>query len=201
LLKLRDQIVDQRKVRIKEAAVVKGRPQNIRGSTPGPGHYQPLPSCLNEMPITKFSTSNALNLMPGSIDVMCKISKTLPPPGAYNPRILPNGKHLDPDIVDGCTTKIVKGEKKGMADEAIKLYKHNPGPGTYEVKGNYELNHSVRIVRDYVDTSDKPPKWCNPVKDTPAPDEYLLDRFMKKGRFKHGNSAPQLASALAMSQA
>ena len=36
LLKLRDQIVQQRKWRIKQAAVVKGRPQNIRHMTPGP---------------------------------------------------------------------------------------------------------------------------------------------------------------------
>merc|ERR1719213_283410 len=55
LLKLRDQIVEQRKVRIKKQSVEKGRPQNIRDSTPGPGHYQPLPSCLNEMPVTRIS--------------------------------------------------------------------------------------------------------------------------------------------------
>merc|ERR1719311_678778 len=57
LLKLRDQIVEQRKVRIKQQAVQKGRPQNIRDSTPGPGHYQPLPSCLNELPVTRISES------------------------------------------------------------------------------------------------------------------------------------------------
>merc|ERR1711998_3811 len=71
LLKLRDQIVEQRKVRIEQQAVQKGRPQNIRDSTPGPAHYQPLPSCLQEMPVTKISESKSINTMPGSIDMMC----------------------------------------------------------------------------------------------------------------------------------
>merc|ERR1719395_258295 len=107
LLKLRDQIVEQRKVRIKKQSVEKGRPQNIRDSTPGPGHYQPLPSCLNEMPVTRISESKSINTMPGSIDMMIKYTRTIPPPGTYHPRVLPTGKHLDFDIVDGCTTKIV----------------------------------------------------------------------------------------------
>merc|ERR1719395_443218 len=72
LLKLRDQIVEQRKVRIKKQSVEKGRPQNIRDSTPGPGHYQPLPSCLNEMPVTRISESKSINTTPGSIDMMVK---------------------------------------------------------------------------------------------------------------------------------
>merc|ERR1719473_2063535 len=62
LLKLRDQIVEQRKVRIKQSSCVKGRPQNIRSNTPGPAHYQPLPSCLNEMVVPKISKSNTVNL-------------------------------------------------------------------------------------------------------------------------------------------
>merc|ERR1711977_139064 len=159
LLKLRDQIVEQRKVRIKKQSVEKGRPQNIRDSTPGPGHYQPLPSCLKEMPVTRISESKSINTMPGSIDMMIKYTRTIPPPGTYHPRVLPTGKHLDFDM----------------------------------------LEHSVKLVRDYVDTSDKPPKWCKPVVDTPAPDEYLLDKFMKKKRSKHTSSAPTLGKALAMS--
>merc|ERR1719313_1523374 len=157
LLKLREQILEQRKVRIKQRAVVKGRPQNIRDNTPGPAHYQPLPSCLNEMPVTKISTSNALNLMPGSIDMMIKKSKAVPPPGAYDPKVLPDGNHLEVDVVDGCTTRIVPGEKKNFLDENVKTFKQNPGPGTYEASASYNLRHSVRIVREYVDTSDKPP--------------------------------------------
>jgi hypothetical protein len=199
LLKLRDQIVEQRKVRIKQQAVQKGRPQNIRDSTPGPAHYQPLPSCLNEMPVTRISESKSVNTMPGSIDMMVKTSRTIPPPGTYHPRVLPSGNHLDFDIVDGCTTKIVPGNKKTFADDVAKTYRHNPGPGTYTVEPSYVLEHSVRMVRDYVDTSDKPPKWCKPVVDTPAPDEYLLDKFMKKKRSKNVSSAPQLGKALAMS--
>merc|ERR1719465_213151 len=147
LLKLRDQIVEQRKVRIKQQAVQKGRPQNIRDSMPGPGHYHPLPSCLNEMPVTRIAES--------------KSTKTIPPPGTYYPRTLPSGNHLDFDVVDGCTTKIVPGNKKTFADDVAKTYRHNPGPGTYTVEPSYVLEHSVRMVRDYVDTSDKPPKWCN----------------------------------------
>jgi len=199
LLKLREQILEQRKVRIKQRAVVKGRPQNIRNTTPGPAHYQPLPSCLNEMPVTKIpGPSNELNLMPGSIDMMIKKSKSMPPPGAYDPQILPDGNHLAMDVIDGCKTRIVKGTKKSFADEVVKTFKQNPGPGTYESSASYNLRHSVRIVRDYVDTSDKPPKWCKPVQDTPGPDEYVLDKFTKSGRAKAATSTPHLAGALRM---
>jgi hypothetical protein len=199
LLKLRDQIVEQRKVRIKKQSVEKGRPQNIRDSTPGPGHYQPLPSCLKETPVTRISESKSINTMPGSIDMMIKYTRTIPPPGTYHPRVLPTGNHLDFDIIDGCSTKIVHGTKKSFADDLAKNTRHNPGPGTYTFEPGYMLEHSVKLVRDYVDTSDKPPKWCKPVVDTPAPDEYLLDKFMKKKRSKHTSSAPTLGKALAMS--
>merc|ERR1719409_2543664 len=126
LLKLRDQIVEQRKVRIKQQSVQKGRPQNIRDSTPGPAHYQPLPSCLNEMPVTRISESKSVNTMPGSIDMMVKQSKTLPPPGTYHPRVLPSGKHLDMDIVDGCTTKIVPVNMKTFSNSVSVTFRHNP---------------------------------------------------------------------------
>merc|ERR1719473_2669876 len=139
LLKLRGQILEQRKVRIKQKAVVKGRPQNIRNTTPGPAHYQPLPSCLNELPVTRIAESNTLNLMPGSIDMMIKKSKSLPPPGAYDPKVLPDGNHLEVDVVDGCTTRIVKGIKKNFLDENIKKFRENPGPGTYEESASYNL--------------------------------------------------------------
>jgi hypothetical protein len=199
LLKLREQILDQRKVRIKQRAVVKGRPQNIRDNTPGPAHYQPLPSCLNELPVTKISDANSLNLMPGSVDMMIKKSRSMPPPGAYDPKVLPDGNHLDVDVVDGCKTRIVKGTKKNFVDDVVKTFRNNPGPGTYEGTASYNLRHSVRIVRDYVDTSDKPPKWCNPVQDIPGPDEYVLDKFTKAGRAKAATSTPHLAGALRMS--
>jgi hypothetical protein len=199
LLKLREQILEQRKVRIKQRAVVKGRPQNIRNSTPGPGQYA-LPSCLNEMPVTKISDANSLNLMPGSIDMMIKKSKSLPPPGAYDPQVLPDGNHLAMDVIDGCKTRIVKGagKRKLFTDDVVKTYKENPGPGTYESTASYNLRHSVRIVRDYVDTSDKPPKWCKPAEDMPGPDEYVLDKFTKAGRAKAATSTPHLAGALRM---
>jgi hypothetical protein len=137
LLKLRDQIVEQRKVRIKKQSVEKGRPQNIRDSTPGPGHYQPLPSCLKEMPVTRISESKSINTMPGSIDMMIKYTRTIPPPGTYHPRVLPTGNHLDFDIIDGCSTKIVHGTKKSFADDLAKNTRHNPGPGTYTFEPGY----------------------------------------------------------------
>jgi len=201
LLQLRDQIVQQRKVRIKQGAVVKGRAMDIKGVTPGPGHYQPLPSCLNDMPVPKISSSKPLNLMKGSIDMMVKHSKTVPPCGTYDPKMLPSGNHLAWDVIDGCKTRIAKGTmvQKNFIDDNITIYKHNPGPGTYEGPSGCKLRHSVRIQREYVSSAGKPPPWCNPIKDTPAPDEYTVDKFTKVGRFKHSESAPALGKALAMS--
>jgi len=198
LLKLRGEIVEQRKVRIKQASVIKGRAQNIRNTTPGPAHYQPLPSCLNELPVTKIMKSDSKNMNPGSVEFMIKKSKSIPPPGSYDPQVLPNGIHLDYNILDGCKTRIAGEDNKNFLDENVKTFKNNPGPGTYEAAGSYKLRHSVRMVRDYVDTSDKPPKWCKPVQDIPGPDEYVLDKFSKAGRAKAANSMPHLAGALRM---
>merc|ERR1719271_1563651 len=184
LLKLRDQIVQQRKWRIKQAAVVKGRAQNIRHMTPGPAHYQPLPSCLNDLPVPKIASHKPPNMTIGSIDMMVKHAKEVPPPGTYDPQLLPSGNHLDWNVIDGCTTRLVPGDKKNYIDDSVRTYKNNPGRGTYELKSSNDLRHSVRIVRDYVDKT-----------DTPAPDEYVLDKYMKTGRFQHASSAPQLAAA------
>jgi len=200
LLHLRDQIVQQRKVRIKQQAVMKGRALNIKGNTPGPGHYQPLPGCMNEMVVPKISSSKPLNLQQGSTDMMIKLSKGVPPCGTYDPITLPNGNHLDWDVIDGRKTRIVAGTrpKKTFVDDNTACYEQNPGPGTYEGLESVTLKHSTRIVRDYIDQEGKPPTWCAPVTATPSPDEYTLDKFTKKGRVTKSDSAPALGRALQM---
>jgi len=213
LLDLKNQIIDQRKARVKQQAVMKGRAMNIRSTTPGPGHYQPLPSTLCEMPVPKISNSKVLNLQVGSIDMMVKHAKTMPPPGSYDPKTLPSGNHLAWDIIDGCKTRLVKpstdGPKKTFVDDECFKYRRNPGPGTYEPVTTMDLKHSVLIQRDYVDHVDfdgkpKPPPgsaFYTRVQDQPAPDEYCLDKFTKLGRLKAGASAsaPSLQKALKMS--
>jgi len=204
LMELKNQILDQRKARVKQQAVMKGRAHNIRHTTPGPGHYQPLPTTLREMPVPKISNSKVINTDPRSMDMMVKRSSTLPPPGSYDPRTLPSGNHLAWEVIDGMTTKIAAaandGPKKTFVDDECKIYRRNPGPGTYEPVTTMDLKHSVRIERNYIPNEGKPPAWCKPVTDTPAPDEYCLDKFTKLGRIHSGStSAPSLGKALKMS--
>jgi hypothetical protein len=200
-------VVEQRKKRLVQQSILKSRPQDINNILPGPGQYDLTNvTCLNELPVTKISTSNVVNLTPGSFDHMMKLAKENPPPGTYQPKVLPKGKHLDLGAgLDGGSVKFTPegSELKNFLDDAVQAKKEMPGPGTYDVgTGNtLALKHSVRLVqKKFPDAwNQKMPTFVPRPRDTPGPDEYCVNKFEKEGRLADRSaSMPALGKALKM---
>jgi hypothetical protein len=203
---VKDNVVEQRKKRLVQQSILKSRPSDINNITPGPGQYgtETHVSCLNELPVPKISTSNVVNLTPGSFDHMMKLAKENPPPGTYNPKVLPKGNHLDLGAgMDGAAVKFTPegSELKNFLDDAVQAKKGLPGPGTYENNSSLALKHSVRLVQTKF-----PDAWNNQMptfvprpRDTPGPDEYCVNKFEKDGRLAdRSTSMPALGKALKM---
>merc|ERR1719443_1036812 len=110
---VKDQVIQQRKKRLVQQSILKSRPADLNNVTPGPGHYgaESHVSCLNELPVTKISTANPVLLTPGSFDHLMKLAKENPPPGSYNPKTLPKGKHLE--MTSGLDGNVVKFTPEG----------------------------------------------------------------------------------------
>jgi len=172
--------------------------------TPGPGHYgaESHVSCLNELPVTKISTANVVNLTPGGFDHMMKLAKENPPPGTYNPKVLPKGKHLD--MASGLDGNVVKFTPEGaplknFLDDAVLAKKEMPGPGTYDVPTTLILQHSVKLKQPKFPELNTLPTFVPKPRDTPGPDEYCVDKFTKQGRLNDRSaSMPSLEKAMKM---
>jgi hypothetical protein len=85
----------------------------------------------------------------------------VPPPGTYNPSVLPSGSRL----WNGAEITVPKGEKRTYLDQEQKVFKNLPGPGAYDAhkQSTLVLKHGTKIVRDYVkNISDEgvDPGWC-----------------------------------------
>lgn len=176
---------------------------NLKDTTPGPGHYAvPRDGVLKESPVAVISKSSPLNLQPGSIDSMLKASRGIPPPGAYLPRVLSGGQHLDMSVVDGPTTRIApapntKLKPTAFVDEPIRIAKQIPGPGAYDLPGTLELPHSVKLQPEIVEK--KLPSFVPREKDEPGPGAYALDPFVRDSRLQRAStSMPALRRALHM---
>jgi hypothetical protein len=201
---VKDQVVEQRKKRLVQQSILKSRPADLNSVTPGPGQYgaQSHVSCLNELPVTKISTANPVNLTPGSFDHMMKLAKENPPPGTYNPKVLPKGKHLDLGAgMDGGGVKFTPEgvPLKNFLDDAVQAKKELPGPGTYDLKASLELQHSVRLVQKKFPELNQLPTFVPKPRDAPGPDEYCVDKFTKQGRINdRSQSMPALEKAMKM---
>jgi len=201
---VKDQVIEQRKKRLVQQSILKSRPADIISVTPGPGHYgaESHVSCLNELPVTKISTGNPVNLTPGGFDHMMKLAKENPPPGSYNPKVMPKGKHLDLGAgLDGASIKFTPegSELKNFLDEAVIAKKDLPGPGTYDLNASLALQHSVRLVQPKFPELNQLPTFVPKPRDSPGPDEYCVDSFTKQGRMNERSvSMPALEKAMKM---
>jgi hypothetical protein len=199
---VKDQVIEQRKKRLVQQAVLKSKPSEIQNITPGPGRYNANISCLNELPVTKFSTANPLNLQPGSLDSLLKASQDCPPPGAYTPNVLRKGNHLDSSKDGGAVKFGGPGAvgKKNFIDDYVAAKRDNPGPGSYDLPSSLELEHSVRFEQPKFTGLDELPSFVPRPNDVPGPDQYCVDVFTREERLKRSStSMPSLQSALHMS--
>jgi hypothetical protein len=201
---VKDNVIEQRKKRLVQQSILKSRPADLNSITPGPGHYgaDSHISCLNELPVTKISTANPVNLTPGSFDHMMKLAKENPPPGSYNPKVLSKGNHLDLGAgLDGAVVKFAPdgSELKNFLDDAVQEKKEIPGPGTYDLNTSLALQHSVRLVGQKFPELHELPSFVPRPRDAPGPDEYCVDQYTRQGRLNdRSSSMPALGKALKM---
>jgi hypothetical protein len=118
-----------------------------------------------------------------------KRSGSLPPPGSYDPRVLPSGKKIGWDDARARGGLIPKGPKFATnVEEAQK--RSVPGPGAYETNtSTVDLPHGVRIAQPVVDGAGRT-AWA--VKsEGPGPAAYAIDPFARKERLaKQGRPDP-----------
>jgi hypothetical protein len=108
-----------------------------------------------------------------------KRSGSLPPPGSYNPRVLPSGKNIGWDDARARGGIILKGPKYVNAEEAQK--RAVPGPGAYETNtSTVDLDHGVRIAQPVVDGAGRTVFAAK--SEGPGPAAYAVDPFARKQR-------------------
>jgi hypothetical protein len=173
---VKSQLQEQRAARARKlAAQAKALPPRARDLTPGPADYGERQSCMAEHQghsIPRASGAPA----PGTVEEALKRSKSLPPPGSYDPRCLRKG-----DALGAAAPRpggvITKGPKPSAISEAVK--RGVPGPGAYETnKSTVDLEHGVRL---------KPPLLAEPLvprEDGPGPAAYALDPALRERRLR-----------------
>ncbi|KAF4672550.1 hypothetical protein FOL47_000385 [Perkinsus chesapeaki] len=198
MLSTKDLVMAQRKMLLQQQECVKGKPMNIRQIMPGPADYSHHMNSINENPAPKIARSKPKLLIPGATDFELMKAKSIPPPGAYDPKVLPSGSGLWDDV----KVSMGKGSKTTYLDQEQAARKFAPGPGTYDIASktsSLQLDHGTRIVRDYVKNG-REPSFIPPVEDSPGPAGYSVDKFHRQERLRRvQKSLPSLAKALRMS--
>ncbi|EER01225.1 IgA receptor precursor, putative [Perkinsus marinus ATCC 50983] len=126
MLFTKDLLMAQRKILIQQQECLNGKPVNIRQIMPGPAHYSRSMNSVMENPAPKISTSNSKLLIPGSTEFELKKAKSIPPPGSYDPKVLPSGSGL----WDEGKISMSKSPKTTYLDEERAIRALAPGPGT-----------------------------------------------------------------------
>lgn len=201
LLGLKEQIQLQRKARA--VAGEGARAISLqRDCGVGPGQYeQNRDACFQDATVPRIVQSNISHEQ--FVADVAAVTRGNPPVGAYDPTRLPNGERIDE--CSGIYPKMGNTKKTSYLDEAIRLAKPNPGPGTYEAKP--QLSHiGAKLVREYIkDQGDDEnaerrwPMWARPNVESPGPMAYTIDEFQRKDRLKRSQrSMPSLTKAMLM---
>jgi len=196
LLALKDQLLEQRKVRSSKAAATRSsRGLSLRRDClPGPGQYEAGPSCMIGNPTIKMAKANT----PDFIDQTIKATKQNPAPGAYDAKILPSGDLIS----ESCPSVLNFGSKKrsSFLDEATKAKESIPAPGRYEFKSLADTR-AIKMRPESISSHGRDkfstksyPVWARPGTETPGPSGYCVDEFMRKDTFRKARrSLPNLA--------
>ncbi|CAD7957222.1 unnamed protein product [Amoebophrya sp. A120] len=188
LMHLKKQLLEQRRQRSRlqdaKSASVKGL--NIRHVEPGPGAYD-IPGTLSSQGVGKIPEPKQLKPVEGSIAAQVARARDNPPPGSYDPRILPSGEKTLADKPMSLGTRHSGGS---FADQALKRNRDKPGPGTYNVSGNFKLNHVANMGKSadvtlyhQSQSGSNVPTWIGKVdRDIPGPGSYAVDEYTRSQR-------------------
>lgn len=166
---VKKEVQEQRAHRAAQQAVLKARPMDIQNFAPGPGAYGGHVSCLHELPVTKIAPGEAANFTPGSVEMMIRAGRGMPPPGAYEPKSLRMGDNLDLSKA----TRIVKfgppsEKKRTFVDDACIATRGSPGPAAYGLPSTLQSKRGAKLVPAFKERD--LPTYVPKPKDTPGPD-------------------------------
>merc|ERR1711871_1018366 len=185
LMGVKNSIVEQRRARNQKEEAGKGKGMmKLQNITPGPADYAVMPSSLleNPAPIISDARPNAA-MIKGSIDAAVASTKYNPPPGSYDPKVLPRGG----TGWDKAPVSYKAGAKKtSFLDDAAKGKREVPGPGRYDTnKSTMQLEHATKMRRGYVEAAPSaPPAWAKVDSDLPGPAAYAVDAYQRKARLR-----------------
>lgn len=192
-LTLKDHLLQQSKFRAQQKTTNRETALKLKNMTPGPADYYNAKPLLKQAPCTKISDAK-LQPVEGSIDEMVNIKRSLPPPGSYDPKVLPTGGYA----LAQKGPKMVPGSKQSFLNDLQKQAKYCPGPGAYEYKGTLHLEHAAAMRREYMQVPEgRAAAWaaqgdcCGP-----GPAAYAVDKFSRQNRLKTQKSLPTLGKAM-----
>ncbi|CAD7932641.1 unnamed protein product [Amoebophrya sp. A25] len=182
LMQLKQQLLEQRRQRnrVQDAKHGSVKSLNIKHLDPGPGAYD-VPSTLNRNGVGRLPDPKPLKPVEGSIQEMVMRTKENPPPGSYDPKLLPSGSKVLTD--KPMSMGIRYGSASGL-DKAEKAHRDKPGPGTYNVGGNFKLQHVANMGKSNdLPTLSEAPKWVGRIdRDLPGPGAYAIDEWTRRER-------------------
>lgn len=192
-LSMKEQIQQQRKVRAQQQSAMKERAISLKSMMPGPADYYVQVNSLQDLPVPKISNAKP-KAVEGSIDELVERQRKLPAPGAYDPKLLPNGKLPWENL----GTKMVAGKKKTYLDEKMRDAKYCPGPGAYDNKSSLLTEHATAIRRDYMQIPEgRAPAWAQADQSCgPGPAAYAVDPFHRQRRLRAQKSLPVISKAM-----
>lgn len=195
-LTLKEHLLEQSKFRARQKSAGRERALNLKNMTPGPADYysEAAFSSLKQLPVPKISDANP-KPVEGSIDEMIQRNQSLPPPGSYDPKVLPTGGYA----MAPKGPKIVAGNKQSYLHDVQKQARYCPGPGAYDnSKSTMVLEHVAAMRREYMQVPEgRAASWvaqgdaCGP-----GPAAYSLDKFSRQKRMKSQKSLPTLSKAM-----
>jgi len=192
---LKDQLLEQRKFRARMKSAGRERGISLKGMTPGPADYYSEQSCLRENPGAKISNARPAPVE-GSIDAMVARQRSLPPPGSYDPKMLPSGDYSMGYAQKG--PKMSNGKKQSYLVDLQKQASFMPGPGSYDNKGTMLLEHATAMRRDYMQVPEgRAASWAiGGEQSGPGPAAYVVDKYSRQKRIRSQKSLPTLSKAM-----
>ncbi|CEM12741.1 unnamed protein product [Vitrella brassicaformis CCMP3155] len=195
---LKSQIIMQRKARSIQQAALRSTGISLKKMGPGPYLGPHSISSLGEQRAPKIATTSP----PSFIDVVQKMKRDVPAPGIYNVTVSTKGAK---SWGEGPRAVMPKATGMTFSDQAARIAKSIPGPGTYKAPSTTLAGLSpVKLSPEYFPQKN-PEKQLKDTRSTarlqksedPGPGSYSTDGYIKAaGRMKTNQSLPLLKKAM-----
>ena len=172
----KDEIINQRKTL---ATKTLGHASiGLDNITPGPAEYAPAYSSMAEIPGPKISVIKPKLDLPGTVDFALTHAASIPGPGNYDTKILPDGSKM----WNGDSGLWGTSERTNFIDDDRRMKRDIPGPATYELISDGKPSVGPVIRRDLVNPSLF--DWRETASASPGPASYTVDEFTRTEQLK-----------------